>query len=147
MDLTNSPVAEKVNAKRRVLIFGAIIVIAIAAAVFLLSKLSVGAGGADPSESSMPAIKVVLSNGCGYENLAQEYASHIKGKNIEVVRLTGTAKPIYDVSLIVNKKGDEQDLRRLQAMTGIQRNTVATNPDFDAPFLIILGRDYEEFMK
>ena len=95
----------------------------------------------------MPAIKVVVSNGCGYIDLAQDYANFIKDRNIEVVRITSTSKPIYDVSLIVNKNGDEQDLRRLQAMTGIQRNTMATNPDFDAPFLIILGRDYDEFMK
>lgn len=124
-----------------------VILCAAGAGFFLYTRLHKGDKWKDPGEASMPAIKVVVSNGCGYIDLAQDYANFIKDRNIEVVRITSTSKPIYDVSLIVNKNGDEQDLRRLQAMTGIQRNTMATNPDFDAPFLIILGRDYDEFMK
>lgn len=147
MDLTNSPAPEKVHSKRRLPLIILIAVLAIAAGVFLYLRLQGGGPGKDPGEANMPAIKVVVSNGCGYIDLAQDYADNIKDRNIEVVRITATSKPIYDVSLIVNKHGDAEDLRRLQAMTGIQRNTEATNPDFDAPFLIILGRDYDEFMR
>ncbi len=147
MSLTKSPPPQKVSPHRRILIMILILLLAVAAAIFLFTRLHRASGRTDPSETRMPAIKVVLSNGCGYENLAQDYASYIKDQNIEVVRLTSTSKPIYDVSVIVNRHGDDEDLRRLQAMTGIQRFTVATNPDFDAPFLIILGRDYEYFMK
>ena len=147
MDLTNSPTPKKVTPKWRVLTIVLIAILAIAAGVFTYSRLRKVQEHKDPGEANMPAIKVVISNGCGYIDLAQDYASYIKDRNIEVVRTTSTSKPKYDVSLIVNKRGDEQDLHRLQAMTGIQRFTVATNPDFDAPFLIILGRDYDQFMK
>jgi len=99
-----------------------------------------------PGEASMPAIKVIVSNGCGYVDLAGDYANYISKLNIEVVKLSDTPKPIYDKSLIVVRKADDQDLRRLQAMTGIQRHTMALNEASDAPFIIILGRDYQQFM-
>ena len=95
----------------------------------------------------MPAIKVIVSNGCGYESLATDYANYISKLNVEVVKLTDTPKPIYDKSLIVVRKQDEQDLKRLQVMTGIQRFTLAVNEASEAPFIIILGRDYQQFMK
>jgi len=100
-----------------------------------------------PGEENMPAIKVIVSNGCGYESLATDYANYISKLNVEVVKLTDTPKPIYDKSLIVVRKQDEQDLKRLQVMTGIQRFTLAVNEASEAPFIIILGRDYQQFMK
>ncbi|MDP2172343.1 MAG: LytR C-terminal domain-containing protein [Candidatus Cloacimonadaceae bacterium] len=115
-------------------------------AIFLKGYLP-GAGDDLPDEDSMPAIKVVVVNGCGYVGLASEYEKYIMCKNIEVLRLENTRKPLYDKSIIVVKKEDKQDLERLKKMTGIQRWTMALNEHYDAPFIIILGRDYEEFIK
>lgn len=98
-------------------------------------------------EKDLPALKVVISNGCGIEKLAADYRDYIREKNIDVLNLTSTPLPIYNKSLIVVKHGDEQDLLRLQKMTGIQRFTMAVDPDYEAPFVIILGADFEDFMK
>ncbi|MDD4035004.1 MAG: LytR C-terminal domain-containing protein [Candidatus Cloacimonetes bacterium] len=95
----------------------------------------------------MPAIKVVILNGCGYEQLASEFAAAMSHKNIEVVSLGDTPRPIYDKSIIVMRKGDKQDLERLQKMTGIQRWTSAMNEFHSAEFDIIVGRDYETYIK
>lgn len=99
------------------------------------------------NENKMPAIKVIVSNGCGFERLAADYAEYIKDKNIDVIRLTDTPKPIYNKSIIVVKTGDQQDLKRLQKMTGITRFTYAVTEGYEVPFIIILGADYEDYMK
>jgi hypothetical protein len=97
-------------------------------------------------EDELPAIKIVVTNGCGYEQLASEFANALKNINVEVVSLGDTSKPIYDKSIIVIRKGDMQDLKRLQKMTGIERWTSAYNEYFNADFEIIVGRDYEQYI-
>lgn len=99
------------------------------------------------TEDQLPSIKVIVLNGCGYEQLASEFAAALAHKNIEVVSMGDTPKPIYDKSVIVMRKGDMQDLERLKKMTGIQRWTSALNEFHSADFDIIVGRDYEEFIK
>ena len=101
----------------------------------------------DLDEKNLPAIKVIIKNGCGIENLATDYANYIRNKNIEVLSIADTPHPIYNKSLIEVKKEDRQDLKRLQKMTGIQRYTLAVDSDSEAPFIIILGADYDTFMK
>jgi len=104
-------------------------------------------GNSTYSEDQLPAIKVQVLNGCGYERLAADFAAAITHKNIEVVSLGDTPRPIYDKSIIVMRKGDPQDLKRLQDMTGITRWTSALNQYHSADFDIIVGRDYEDFIK
>ncbi|MDD2332311.1 MAG: LytR C-terminal domain-containing protein [Candidatus Cloacimonetes bacterium] len=99
------------------------------------------------SEAGLPAIKVVLTNGCGFEGLASEFKEYCAKLNLDVIRLDNTPKPIWDKSVILIKKGDREDLHRLQKMTGISLWTEARNEDFDADFEIILGRDFDTFMK
>lgn len=147
MSLTSTTQSKKWYHRRGFWILILVLVVLSLAALIFFKGLTNAANDDLPDEKTMPAIKVVVSNGCGYERLASEFALFLSAKNIEVKRLTDTPKPIYDKSIIVVKNGDTQDLQRLQKMTGIQRYTMASNPDFDAPFLIILGRDYEEFMK
>jgi hypothetical protein len=98
-------------------------------------------------EHNLPAIKVVVRNGCGIESLASDYANFIRDKNIDVLYVGDMPHPIYNKSLIEAKVDDRQDLQRLQNMTGITRYTLAVDPSFEAGFIIILGRDYEEFMR
>lgn len=100
----------------------------------------------DP-ESRLPAIKVIVANGCGYENLAKDYSNYIGDLNIDVVRLADMPNPIYDKSIIVMLFEDQQDLMRLKKMTGIKHHTVAIKEDADAQFIIILGRDISTIEK
>jgi len=99
------------------------------------------------AESGMPAIRIVISNGCGYEGLANTYKEYCSKLNVEVVRLDNTAKPLWDRSVIIIRQGDRKDLLRLQEMTGIQLWTEAKTSDYDADFEIILGRDYDNFIR
>lgn len=146
MDLTNNEPQENVPQKWKIWLpigIGALLIIV--AAVFYFGKTSASAV-TEYGEDKLPAIKVVVTNGCGYEQLASEFAAAMATKNIEVVSLGDTPKPIYDKSIIVVRKGDMQDLKRLQTMTGIQRWTSAVNEYYNADFEIIVGRDYEEFI-
>ncbi|MBP7309956.1 MAG: LytR C-terminal domain-containing protein [Candidatus Cloacimonetes bacterium] len=147
MDLTNNEPQEKLTPKWKLwvpVLLGAIALLAVLGWFFFIRPNS--SAPSEYGEDKLPAIKVTISNGCGYEQLASEFAASLTDKNIEVVGLGDTPKPIYDKSIIVIRKGDEQDLKRLQTMTGIQRWTSAYNEYYNADFEIIVGRDYEEFM-
>ena len=98
-------------------------------------------------EDKLPAVKVQILNGCGFEGLASEYQDFIKDKNISVDSTGDTTKPIYDKSLIVVRKGDLEDLERLRKMTGIKLYTLARTEYSNVDFDIVLGRDYDQFMK
>ncbi|NLN84672.1 MAG: hypothetical protein GX135_01040, partial [Candidatus Cloacimonetes bacterium] len=78
---------------------------------------------------------------------AAEYTEFIKDKNIDVVEIGSTSKPIYNKSIIEVKTNDPQDLARLQKMTGITRHALAVEKDPPVPFIIILGDDFDTFMK
>lgn len=146
MSLTNNMGLDKLPPKLKIWLPIALFVIAVAAAVvFFYLKQPSSEGPLAYGEDKLPAVKVVVTNGCGYEQLASEFAETLKNKNIEVVSLGDTPKPIYDKSVIVVRKGDMQDLKRLQKMTGIQRWTSAINEYYNADFEIIVGRDYEQY--
>ena len=146
-DLTDKPGPKKLPSRNRFWHIMIIVAAVLVAGYVIYRNYLRDDNPLPPGEASMPAIKVIVSNGCGYESLATDYAEFISRLNIEVVKLTDTPKPIYDKSIIVVRKQDNQDLKRLQAMTGIQRFTLAINDASEAPFIIILGRDYQQFMK
>lgn len=106
-------------------------------------------GGNDNSgsedENKLPAVKIILVNGCGFEGVAKEFSDFLSDKNVDIVSMSNTMRPIYDKTIIVNKKGDQTDLQRLQRMTGIQRYTEARNETALAAFEIIIGKDYETY--
>ncbi len=99
------------------------------------------------AESGLPSIKVRVLNGCGYDKLASEFSEFLSTKNIEVVEMGDTPRPIYDKSIIVVRRDDEQDLERLKRMTGITRFTYVLSENPKADFDIIVGRDYEDYTK
>ncbi|HNV93295.1 MAG TPA: LytR C-terminal domain-containing protein [Candidatus Cloacimonas sp.] len=147
MNLTNNPPENNLPPRRKIW-FPIILILVATAAVVLFFGLRNKA--IEPKtgyeEDQLPSIKIVVTNGCGYEHLAADFASALKDKNIEVVSLSQTPKPIYDKTIIVIRKGDMQDLERLKKMTGIQRWTSAYNEYYSADFEIIVGRDYEQFI-
>jgi hypothetical protein len=98
----------------------------------------------DP-EHKLPAVKIILTNGCGFEGLAKEFSDFLADKNIDIVSMGNTLRPIYDKTIIVIRKGDDEDFKRLQRMTGIMRFTMAKNETALADFEIIIGKDYEQY--
>lgn len=146
MDLTNKAPAKKWFSKAMLLWLLALIVIALILWAILSGRLGSKSESAAYGEDQLPAIKVVVLNGCGYDQLASEFAAHLSRKNIDVISVGNTPRPVYDKSIIVIRKGDMHDLARLQRMTGIQRWTSAENEYHSADFDVIVGRDYEQFM-
>jgi len=147
LDLTTNETPKTLSPKRWIP-YAVVALALLAILVFVLIRgFRQDNGAPGYSEDQLPAIKVVVLNGCGYEQLASEFAAAISHKNIEVVSLGDTPKPIYDKSVIVVRKGDMQDLARLQKMTGIERWTSALNEFHNADFDIIVGRDYELYIK
>jgi hypothetical protein len=57
----------------------------------------------DP-EHKLPAIKIILTNGCGFEGVAGEFSDFLADKNIDIVATGNTRKPIYDKTIIVLKE-------------------------------------------
>ncbi len=96
-------------------------------------------------EHKLPAVKIVLTNGCGFEGLAKEFSDFLADKNVDIVAMGNTLRPVYDKTIIVIRKGDSQDFERLQRMTGINRYTMAKNESALADFEIIIGKDYEQY--
>ncbi len=147
MDLTTNDTEKTLSPKRWIPYVIVALAVLVLVAFILIRGFKTDSGPTQYTEDQLPAIKVVVLNGCGYEQLASEFAAAISHKNIEVVSLGDTPKPIYDKSVIVVRKGDMQDLARLQKMTGIERWTSAINEYHNADFDIIVGRDYELFIK
>ena len=98
-------------------------------------------------EHKLPAIKLILTNGCGFEGVAKEFSDFLVDKNVDIVSVGNTIRPVYDKTIIVNRRGDALDLQRLQRMTGIDRWTEARNENALAEFEIIIGKDYEQYTK
>jgi hypothetical protein len=126
--------------------FGLIALVSIAGIVLYRNR-DMGASGTEAAEHKLPAIKVILTNGCGFEGLAKEFSDFLEDKNVDIVAMGNTYKPVYDKSVIIVRKGDKVDLQRLQRMTGIERFTEARTESALADFEIIIGRDYEQYTK
>jgi len=128
------------------IVIATLVLLSIGGALYYKYIYKGGSDNADP-EHTLPAIKIILTNGCGFEGLAKEFADYLADKNVDIVMMTNTRKPIYNKTLIINRKGSPEDLQRLQRMTGIERFTEARNENALAEFEIIIGKDYEEYTK
>jgi|WetSurMetagenome_2_1015567.scaffolds.fasta_scaffold388145_3 hypothetical protein len=97
-------------------------------------------------EATLPAIRISLKNGCGFEGAATEMTEFLADKNIDIVATGNAEKFIYNKSIIVVKKMDRDDLLRLMKMTGITQWTLAESEYPLAPFVIVIGKDYEDLI-
>ena len=147
MSKAKKPRTKKKRTKRTVLWVLVALLSAVLLGLILIHFFGLPAAALPDEESSLPALKVIVKNGCGVENLATDYSDYVKDKNMDVVSMGDTPQPIWNKSVIEVKTDDKQDLARLQKMTGIKRYTLAVDPDAPAPFVIILGDDFEEYMK
>ncbi len=99
---------------------------------------------------TIPLIKLVLLNGCGYSGIAsdvKEYLLKDENSRFDIIawRNVDRNKFIYTKSLIVVKKADEEKLGYLMKKTGIKRRIYATNKNSIEDFQIILGKDYQYY--
>jgi len=102
---------------------------------------------APTEDKNLPPIRLVLNNGGGFEGAAGEFANWLADKNVEIIATGNTLRPVYNKTIIINRKGRREDLQRLIRMTGIQRWTEIKTESALADFEIIVGKDYEQYTK
>lgn len=123
------------------------IILVSAGGILWYKNSDMGKRSRQDGQDTLPSIRIILTNGCGFENLAREFSLFLKDKNVDIVSMGNTLRPVYDKTIIVVRKGDNEDLKRLQRMTGIERYTLALNETALADFEIIIGKDYEQYTK
>ena len=96
-------------------------------------------------EGTLPSIKIILLNGCGFQGITHNVEVDMKEMNIEIIGRENAHRFIYDQTLIVVKTKHTEDLERLKRMTGISNVIYAVNDSYPVPYLIILGKDYTNF--
>lgn len=98
------------------------------------------------SEDNYLPIRVWVYNGCGFDGVANNLKNYLHPLNVDVVYTRSAQRFIYDETIIVVKKLDELELKRLQRITGITNVIYATNDTFEVPFIIIAGKDYNKYI-
>jgi len=98
------------------------------------------------------SVKISILNGCGQKNAATEVKDFLFDKeinNLDIISWKNVQRQmfIYDKSLIVVKKKNEEKLNFLMNITGIGRRIYAENDQFIEEFQIILGKDYKQYFK
>lgn len=98
-------------------------------------------------KTNYPAIRVRLLNGCGVRGATKSVRMAWDKLNVDIISDGNAGKFIYDKSLIVVRKADATDLKRLSEITGIKRRIYAFTLNPEANFDIILGNDYMQYTK
>ena len=141
--MPNNLTSQKGSLSWRLIVLLVIIVLAVGGVLFLRYSRH---QKQEQVEARLPAIKINLKNGCGFEGAATEMSEFLASRNVDIVATGNAEKFIYDTTIIVVKKMDAQDLQRLINITGIQHWTLAENEFAPAPFEIIIGKDYEKLI-
>jgi len=97
-------------------------------------------------QDNLPAIRVKVLNGCGFSGAASEMSNYLSRFNIDVIGIGNADQFIYDKTIIIVKKDDQQDLERLIRYTKISRRAFALSDDAVESFQIIVGKDYLSYL-
>ena len=97
-------------------------------------------------------VKVSLLNGCGYPGIAKEVMENLitnKNEILDIIAWRNVDRNmfIYNQSIIVIKKRDDQKLDNIIKITGIERKIFALDENIIEDFQVILGKDYKRYFK
>ncbi len=96
------------------------------------------------------SVKVTVVNGCGYKGIAYKVKQILVDKynsSIDVIEWRNSDKFIYEKSILVMKKKNQEKLNHVSTLTGITRRTYAIDSNALEDVQIILGKDYAQFFK
>ncbi len=122
-------------------------IIAVVIVLLVVIPPRVRAKEAAEAEKNLPPIRIELLNGCGIADVARKVRDHFIEYNIDVIRFGNAKKYIYKKSIIVVRKDEKDDLERLKEKTGIEQVVFALDEQAETPFQIIIGDDYQRFLK
>lgn len=103
-------------------------------------------------DSPKPEIYVVVSNGCGISNVAEEVSSQLLDMRLNVQSWGNTDNPncVHQETQIVIRQvldGQQARLAYLQKVTGIKKVITAQKDDSLCEFELLLGKDYINYFK
>lgn len=104
-------------------------------------------------EPEIPSgFKLVVSNGCGKEDLAQDVSTMLLNKGFIIVGCDNidNTRCVYEKTLLVIRKRDEDTDKKLdffEKLTGLNNITEAEKENARAEFELILGKDYYKYFK
>ncbi len=106
----------------------------------------------DKPSYNFSSVKISLLNGCGKKNAATEVKDFLYDKeinNLDIISWKNVPRDmfIYEKSLIIVKKGNDEKLDFLMRLTGIKRRIYAENEQYIEEFQIILGKDYKKYFQ
>lgn len=136
--------------KRLVIVIIIVVLLILSITIFL--SLNRSEKVADEEIIPPPNLKLALLNGCGIDGVAtevKEYFINNTSGNIDIVSWRNVDRNlfIYNKSIIVVKKENDEKLKYLMEFTGIDRKIYAVDNNAIEDLQIILGNDYREFFK
>lgn len=102
--------------------------------------------------TKQPEIYLVVSNGCGIPDIAQEISQWFLERGIDAMTWKNTSNPncIHQKTMIVvRQKSDDQKIKLnwLEKETGIDKVIFAYKEDSLTEFELVLGKDYINYFK
>ncbi|MCF7793277.1 MAG: LytR C-terminal domain-containing protein [Candidatus Cloacimonetes bacterium] len=136
--------------KRLVIVIIVVLLAVLSIAIFL--NLDRSENVVKQEKKPPPSLKLALLNGCGIDGVATEVKEYFINKtsgNVDIVSWRNVDRNlfIYNKSIIVIKKDDDEKLKYLMDFTGIDRKIYAIDDNAIEDLQIILGNDYREFFK
>lgn len=131
----------------------AIIALIVIVCVILILRLDNRSEKNDAAvQTTFPEIKIAILNGCGVKGAATEIKEFIiknNPGNIDVIAWRNVDRNmfIYNKSIIVVKKANDEKVDFLTNFTGIDRKILALDANVIEDMQIILGNDYKEIFK
>jgi hypothetical protein len=116
---------------------------------FLVSITNSKYKNKDASVNNLSTISVIVLNGCGVSKAASRFQDYLISKHINA-KIPGNGNTrywIYNKTIIAVKKKDGEKLKELIKLTGIKRWFYAENKNSDIDFEILVGNDFEEYLK
>ena len=103
----------------------------------------------DDLVNNLPSISVIVMNGCGISRAALRFRDFLISKNInaKIYGQGNTRHRIYNKTIIAVKKKNEKKLKEFIELTGIKRWFYAENKNSDVDFKILIGNDFEKYLK
>lgn len=117
----------------------------LAATALMAVSLALRWGGIVPRSDAEPEpFQVEVLNGTGEPGLAREVTMQLRRIGIDVL-LEGNAERFdFRESLLVDRRGDPELMRRLQRRLGVSRTIVQVKPDALVDVTLVVGHDREK---
>jgi hypothetical protein len=119
-------------------------VAALAVTVLMAVSLALRWGRLIPREGREPEpFQVEVLNGAGEPGLAREVTMQLRRLGIDVLLEGNAERYDFPESILIDRRGNPDLLRRLQRRLGVRRTIVQVKPDALVDVTLVVGHDRE----